>query len=356
MNVPAGIAVAAIDASPAQRSVLIVDDSAVARAVLSRMVEAMPGFGVAGAVGDCDAAFDILRERRVDAILLDLEMPVTNGLTALPDLLRAGDGARILVVSSNCDEGGATAVQALALGAADTLVKPGIGAPAGRFHDVLRARLLRLLDEPEGCPPLPAKVGPDEILDFDIVAIGASTGGIHALTKLMRAIPDRLDLPILVTQHLPASFMPYFAAQLAMLANRPCEVAHDLSRIKSGRILVAPGNAHLRCVRLSDGAAVRLIETAAPSGCMPSVDPMLRSVADVYGARALAVILSGMGRDGCLGAKAVHRAGGIVAVQDQASSVVWGMPGSIVADGHAHVVLRPEEIGAMIARRRRPAC
>ena len=323
----------------------------VARAVIGRMIEGMTRFQVAGSVGNVESALAFLARERADAILLDLEMPGTHGLTALPDLVAAGQGAKVLVVSTAADDGAAAAVQALALGAADTLVKPGVGSFAGRFAAVLEDRLTRLFDA-EGAPAVSvhAEHAPGE---FDLVAVGASTGGIHALSQMLRAIPPSFQAPILVTQHLPASFMSYFAAQLAVLAGRPCEVATDHMRVRPGRMIVAPGDAHIRCVRTSDGGcAIRLTHEPVASGCMPSVDPMLDSVAELFGLRGLGVILSGMGRDGAAGAKRLIDMGGSVIVQDKASSVVWGMPGAIAESASA--VLPPDEIGRMIASQRRP--
>ncbi len=330
-------------------SVLIIDDSVVARSVLSRMVEATQRFAVAAAFSDVRAALSWLGKNRVDVIILDIEMPGIDGLTALPDILIASGGAKVLVVSSSADDGAAVSVQALALGAADTLVKPGI-AFGGRFAEVLKERLSRLFEAQPDPMPHPIRrelVTPPR--DFDLVAIGASTGGIHALSQFLRAIPASFHVPILVTQHLPASFMSYFAAQLAVLGDRPCEVATDSARIRPGRIIVAPGDAHMRVVRTSDGAAIRLSQEKSTSGCMPSVDPMFESVAAVFGKRALGVVLSGMGRDGCEGAATLLDAGARVLVQDQASSVVWGMPGAIANAGRASAVLPPEEIGRLVA-------
>ena len=190
---------------------------------------------------------------------------------------------------------------------------------------------------------------------YDIVAIGASTGGIHALSGLLRALPPTFTLPMLITQHLPVSFMPYFAAQLSVMARRPCDVATERMRLRPGRLVVAPGDAHIRVVRLSDGGgAIRLSTEPAASGCLPSVDPMFASIAAAYGDRALAVVLSGMGRDGSEGARLMHEAGACVIAQDQGSSVVWGMPGAVVARGIADAVLDPEAIGRLMADRRRP--
>jgi two-component system chemotaxis response regulator CheB len=337
---------------PVPVRVLIVDDSVVARSVIARMID---GFVVGGAVSNARAAMDFLASNQVEVILLDIEMPGIDGLTALPDLLTAGKGAKVLIVSSSAEDGAGATIQALALGAADTLVKPGVGAFGGRFADVLEEKLDRLMapheEMREAVRPTSSPLVYNE---FDIVAIGASTGGIHALSQLLRAIPPSFQLPILVTQHLPPSFMSYFAAQLAVLGSRPAEVAEEHMRVRPGRIIVAPGHAHMRVVRTSEGAAIRLSDEKVTSGCTPSVDPMFETVAQVYGARALGIVLSGMGRDGSEGAKNLIDIGAKVVVQDQASSVVWGMPGSVANAGRASAIMPPDEIGRLVASRRRP--
>lgn len=347
-----------VHAGPVAR-ILIVDDSVVARAVIGRLIDGGSRYAVAGAVSDAHAALAFLAANSVDIILLDIEMPGIDGLTALPDIIAAGKNAKVLIVSSAADDGAATTIQALALGAADTLVKPGTGNLVGRFAALLEEKLDRLME------PAITKAAPSPSLfqpvpvgdDFDIVAIGASTGGIHALSQVLRAIPASFQVPILITQHLPDSFMSYFAAQVAILAGRPCEVAVDHMRIRPGRVIIAPGHAHMLCVRLVDGgAAIRLGTKQMASGCVPSVDPMLSTVASVFGSRALGVVLSGMGRDGADGAVSVARAGGTVVAQDQASSVIWGMPGAVVASGAAGATLPPDDIGRLIAGRRRPEC
>lgn len=351
------IAAAARSVGSASRArILIVDDSAVARAVIGKCVEANPRFCVAGAVADAHAALAFLVANRVDIILLDIEMPGIDGLTALPDLLLAGQGARVIVVSSTCAEGAAGTIHALSLGAADTLVKPGVGGLLGKFGDILDEKLSRLLDgedHPSMLPaPAPALAPAGE---FDLVAIGASTGGIHALSQLLRAIPASFRVPVLITQHLPPSFMPYFAAQVSVLAGRPCDVASERMTIQPGRIIIAPGEAHLRCVRTGDQLSVKLTTEKSASGCMPSVDPMFETVAEACGSRALGIVLSGMGRDGLIGAQQLVDAGAAVVAQDRASSVVWGMPGVVAKAGIAQAVLSPEDIGKLVASQRRPA-
>lgn len=347
----------------AQHHVLIVDDSAVARAVLARVINACDGFLVTGTVPTASAALHFLAANRADFILLDVQMPGVDGITALPDLIAAAPGAKVVVVSSMAAAG----VQALALGAADTLTKPAPSELSAPFAKALAEMLERLKNAAGASPAIEAvptavpaseagawspRPGGD---DFDVLAIGASTGGIHALSGLLREIPAGFPLPILVTQHLPASFMPYFAAQLAVLAGRPCDVASDRLRIRPGRLIVAPGDAHMTCVQLPDGgAAIRLSHDRVANGCMPSVDPMLASVAKVFGRRALTVVLSGMGKDGAEGARCAHQAGACVVIQDSASSVIWGMPGAVAAQGIADAVLPPQAIGRLAAGRRRP--
>lgn len=334
----------------AAAQVLIIDDSVVARSVLGRMIEGTRRFRVAAAVSDVRAALDYLKTHRINIILLDIEMPGIDGITALPDVLAAGQGAKVLIVSSSADEGAAVTVQALALGAADTLVKPGIGAFGGRFAEVLEERLGKLI-ETETVAEVPvAKAPVGAPREFDLVAIGASTGGIHALSQFLRQIPASFQIPILVTQHLPTSFMSYFAAQLAVLGGRPCDVATDRMRIRPGRIIVAPGDAHMRVIRISDGWAIRLTDEKSTSGCTPSVDPMLASVAEVFGKRGLAVVLSGMGRDGAEGARRLVEAGARVLVQDRETSVVWGMPGAVANAGLASAVLPPDQLGQLVAK------
>ncbi|MDJ0277412.1 chemotaxis protein CheB [Sphingomonas sp. 2R-10] len=329
--------------------VLIVDDSAVTRCVLARIVDTLPEAQLVAAVGGIAPAVAVLRERPIDLILLDINLPGTDGLSGLPALFAAAPDARVIILSGECADGSPVALHALALGAAATIAKPQSTPLAGGFA----TRLATLVaDVMRG----PVRAAPGSQGDaFDVIAIGASTGGIHALAPLLKAIPPELDVPILVTQHLPGSFTEYFAQQLAALARRPVDVARDSLRIQRGRLIVAPGDAHIRVVPTTEGGAIRLDRSPSSSGCTPSVDPMFDSIAQVYGARALAVVLSGMGRDGCRGAERIRALGGVVAVQDQASSVVWGMPGAIAESGLAHIIGTPVQLGEFIARRKRPA-
>ncbi len=339
---------------------MVVDDSMVARAVLTRMLEADGGFEIVAVAGTAEDCIDALAQIRVDIILLDLEMPGAGGLKSIPGILAAAHGAKVMIVSSLAEEGAEETVAALALGAADTLPKPGTGRFNGRFSEVLMAKL-RALGRAETQEPLPPSasprsgpIAPMRAMATDplrLVAIGASTGGIHALSSFFQALPAKIHVPILVTQHLPAPFMTVFARQLSNAAGREAIVAEDGLRLLPDRIVIAPGDAHLT-VDIHGGKLVsRLQRTRSASGCLPSVDPMLATAAAMVGAEALGVVLTGMGRDGLEGAMALIGAGGSVIAQDQASSAVWGMPRAVAEAGLACAILPPAKIAHRVAAR-----
>ena len=338
---------------------MVVDDSMVARAVLSRMIEVDDGFEIVAVAGTAEDAITALGQVRVDIVLLDLEMPGAGGLKSIPKILEAARGARVLIVSSLAEEGAEETVAALALGAADTLPKPGTGRFNGRFSEVLLGKLRALgraeLRGTARAPRTdPLAVGMLRAMNegpVKLLALGASTGGIHALTAFFQEIPARVGAPILVTQHLPEAFMAVFARQLSDAAGREAVVAEDGLRLLPDRIVIAPGNASM-AIEVSGGKMVaRLIRQRSASGFLPSVDPMLASAGAMLGPEALGVVFSGMGRDGLEGAMALIGAGGSVLVQDEASSAVWGMPRAVAEAGLACGILPPSRIARRIAHR-----
>jgi two-component system, chemotaxis family, protein-glutamate methylesterase/glutaminase len=334
---------------------LIVDDSAIARAVLSRMISAFAEFDVVGLAGSVGEALDALRSIEVDIILLDIEMPGGSGLEGLPEILRLGRGARVLIVSSLCENRAQATVRALAAGAADTLPKPGTENFAGRFAETLAEKLRRI------GPVSSARAVSDELpavrlrampeWKLGCVAIGSSTGGLHALNEFFAALPTRIEAPLLITQHLPALFMPFFARQLESSARRPARVAAEGDLLAPDEILVAPGDAHLKLERRGADVRVRLCRRQVGSGCLPSADPMLASVGEAYGKSAVGVMLSGMGRDGAAGSARLVEAGGAILAQCQASSAVWGMPRAVAEAGLASAVLPPGDLARRVAAR-----
>ncbi len=344
---------------------MIVDDSMVARAVLSRMVESDPAFEIAAVAGTAEDAVEALNQVRVDVVILDLEMPGAGGLKSIPRIIRAAAGAKVMIVSSLAEEGAEETIAALALGAADTLPKPGTGRFNGRFSEILLGKLKALgyattvdLPQPATGTGSAMQLRPMPSDPIDVLAIGASTGGIHALGVLFASLPERIGVPILVTQHLPAPFIPVFARQLSQAAQRPVVVAENGMPLLPDRVVLAPGDAHLALDSSSDRPVVRLLEGRSASGCMPSVDPMFSSVAAAFGRGALGVVLTGMGRDGVEGAARLVASGGSVLAQDEASCAVWGMPRAILEAGLASAVLPPDKIARRIASRTQepPAC
>jgi two-component system chemotaxis response regulator CheB len=322
------------------------------------MVESDKSFEIAAVAGTAEDAIDALQAVKVDIVLLDLEMPGEGGLKMIPKILEAANGARVMIVSSVADDGAAQTVAALALGAADAMPKPGTGKFNGRFAEVLLSRLKAIgfaddhppLAEPirlQGYGPLRA-MSPDPI---GILAIGASTGGIHAIAALFQALPPKIGVPILVTQHLPSPFMPVFARQLGIAARREALVAEDGMKLLPDRIIIAPGDAHLTIESSDRGQFVKLSRERAPSGCLPSVDPMFASAGAEFGDGAVGVILTGMGKDGAEGASKLVARGGSVLAQDEASCAVWGMPRAVIEAGLACAVMPPEKMGRRIASR-----
>jgi len=336
---------------------MIVDDSAVARAVLSRMIACHEDFEIVATACNAGEALDALKVVRADVILLDVEMPGASGLEALPEIVRMGKGARVLIVSSMAEDGAETTLRALAQGAADTLPKPGIGNFAGRFGEVLADRLRRI-GRAEREPDLsgPVATAPIRLREMvggplGCVALAASTGGLPALFEFLRPLARKIGAPILVTQHLPAIFMPHFARQLANASGRKARVVRDGERVEDDLIHVAPGDAHLCVERCPDGVRVRLDSKRAPSGCQPSADPMLTSVAEAYGAAGIGVVLSGMGRDGLIGSRKLVERGGAMLAQDRHSAAIWGMPRVVAEAGLASAVLPPAELARRIGER-----
>lgn len=340
------------DASPIR--VLIIDDSAVARAALSRLVSEAPEFVVVAALDGARRAIERLAEIDVDIVLLDIQMPGLDGLSALPALIEASGGARILIVSTLAGDGARATIEALAQGAADTLAKPEMGLLGRQFGDVLIEKMLRLgKADTNTAPEIRAAqyLRPAPETPVACVAIGSSTGGLHALASFFAALPADFSAPVLITQHLPPSFMAFFADQIATMSGRVVHVAVEGMPLKSGGVVVAPGDRHLGLRRIGKGVHVALVDEIALSRCCPSVDPMLASVAAIYGEAALAIILSGMGRDGESGAASVAKAGGTVIVQDSRSSAVWGMPGCVARAGIASLVAAPAKLAAYVADR-----
>ncbi len=331
--------------------VAICDDSLVIRGALARMLEAEPDFTVAARVADGAQAVATVRRLAattpVDVLILDIEMPVLDGMAALPQLLEADPGLRVIMASTLTTRGAEIALRALRLGAADYVPKPSTAMIAddsfrrelvAKIRGLVRLRRAGTKAAP-AAPAAPVVLRPGPARPPRLLAIGSSTGGPQALFTLVPALGKALSVPVVLTQHMPATFTPILAEHLGRLGGMPCAEARDGETLRPGHIHLAPGDRHLLIQR--DGATLRArLSTDPPVNfCRPAVDPMLLSAASACEGRVLVVMLTGMGHDGRDGTSAVIAAGGAAIAQDEASSVVWGMPGAIAQARLCHAVL-----------------
>ncbi len=332
--------------------ILICDDSVVIRGAMTRMLEADPQIRVVARASNGRAAIEAVKRERIDVVLLDIEMPEMDGLTALPQLLRADPAIRVIMASTLTTRGADIAMQALRLGAADYVPKPSTAAiNDDSFRRELLAKvkgLARQRHRPRNTPAPPvlqpsvrAGAGPS------LLAIGSSTGGPQALFTFFQGITTALAIPVVLTQHMPATFTPILAEHLTRVSCMPCAEMQDGAPLRPGHIHLARGDRHL-LVDGHPGALVGRLSDAPPENfCRPAVDPMLRSARAACGGKVLVVMLTGMGHDGLAGTRDVVEAGGIALAQDEATSVVWGMPGAIAQAGLCQAVL---PLGALAAR------
>ena len=335
--------------------VMICDDSAVIRGAISRMLEAEPGIQVVAKVANGQQAIDELKRTKTDVLVLDIEMPVMDGLSALPLLLKVDPGLRIVMSSTLTTHGAEVAMRALRLGAADYVPKPSSLRDTNddsfrrdlvsKIKGLARLRNRTAVPVPVR-PPAVARAAP--VLAPKLLAIGSSTGGPQALFTLVPALGKSLPVPVILTQHMPATFTPILAEHITRLGGMPCAEAKDGEALANGRIYLAPGDKHL-IVELDGGTYRARLSTDPPENfCRPSVDPMLRSAVRASGGRVLVAMLTGMGQDGLAGTRLAVEQGGVALAQDEATSVVWGMPGAIALAGLCHAVLPLPRIASRI--------
>jgi two-component system chemotaxis response regulator CheB len=348
--------------------VFVVDDSGVVRAFVKRVVDAAADLTLVGSAEDGAAAVRKLDGLDVDVVVLDVEMPVRDGLDALPDILKAPTRPpQVVMASTLTKRGAAISIQALVKGAADYVPKPtSLGAGGADAFKALLLEKVRAWGQkarqerertrgattarPAARPPAVRSAPSARVTKPEALAVGCSTGGPQALLRLFTQLRGRRLGPVFITQHMPPTFTALFADQLGRISERPCHEAVEGETVLDGNIYLAPGDWHL--VAEGRTGAVRLRRTRTPpeNYCRPSVDPMFRSLAAIYGDRLLAVVLTGMGHDGCAGARTVVDRGGAVLAQDEASSVVWGMPGAVTQAGLARETLDLDALAGRVAQ------
>lgn len=339
-------------------NVLLVDDSAVARGLMAKALTADPEIHVIGRAFNGEMAIAQAKETQPDIIILDIEMPVMDGMTALPELLKAAPRARIIIASSLTTQNADISLKALELGAADYLAKPSakFGQEVDDFFLQLTHKVKVLAaSRPAKKNPsvsVPSFTGPLNEAGTRALAIASSTGGPQALISLLGQLKGQLkNIPIFITQHMPATFTTILAEHLTAAGGRSCIEAKGGEVAQPGYAYVAPGDYHMVVEKNAKGEViVRLNQDAPENYCRPSADPMLRSLSQVYGPQLAVAILTGMGQDGLEGSRVVVNGGGSVIAQDEASCVVYGMPKVVVENQLCKAVLALSDMGQYLSR------
>ena len=338
--------------------VLLVDDSIVDRRILTAELNSTASIEVVATASNGVLALEELARTAVDLVVLDIEMPVMDGLATLSVLKAKHPSVAVIMYSGLNEHDARRGLEAMSLGAVDLVHKPGPGQTL--FDAEIASRITSICrPSPHGPPSaLPGRTeatGPmhagQATTGLDLVVVGSSTGGPNALTTLVESLPPELSAPIVTVQHMPKEFTKPLAERLNKIGTIEVVEASAGDVLEPGCMYVVPGGRHTLVTRRQGRAQVQLSDSPPENSCRPSVDPLLRSVTQTFGGSALAVILTGMGSDGLEGVRALVDAGGSAIVQNEETSVVWGMPGFVAREGLAEAVLPIDEIGQSIARR-----
>jgi two-component system, chemotaxis family, protein-glutamate methylesterase/glutaminase len=359
--------------------VMVVDDSVVIRGMISRWIGSEPDMEVVASLRTGLDAVNQLERINPDVAVLDIEMPELDGISALPQLLGKKRDLVVIMASTLTRRNAEISLKALSLGASDYIPKPESTREASAAetfrHDLIQkirhlgAKARRSVVHTTASPPLapsqdkarsalqpaaaPSQIvrRPFGLLPPKVLLVGSSTGGPQALMTLVAEIGSVIDrFPVLITQHMPPTFTTILAEHLARASKRPAHEAIDGEVVKPGQIYLAPGGRHMRIVRHGVDIAIALDDGPPINFCKPAVDPMFTSAIDVWQGGIMSVILTGMGSDGMRGGKDVVAAGGSVIAQDEATSVVWGMPGAAANAGICAAVLPLNQIAPKLVR------
>lgn len=355
--------------------ILIIDDSAVIRGLVSRWIEGESDFEVVGTGINGRDGINRAKTLQPDIIILDVEMPEMDGLTALPHLLKAVPGVKIIMASTLTKSGGEVTIKALTLGATDYIPKPDAGRIAGaeeykkelfrKLRGLGARRIVRpstTLNKPPNFPPNSTignnnaansnggiKIKPFSIkAKPDVLLIGSSTGGPEALRTVLHGLAGKVKVPVFMTQHMPVLFTKILAEHLTKQTGAKVVEGEHNMLATPGTFYLAPGGKHMTLTRVAGGVRIQLNEEAPENFCRPAVDPLFRSASQVYSDRALGVILTGMGHDGRDGSKLLADKGSPIIAQDEATSVVWGMPGAVANAGIASFIKPIKDIAPTI--------
>ena len=348
--------------------ILVIDDSVVIRKILTQTLSADPELEVVGAASDGRIGLAKIVQSPPDIVTLDVEMPVMDGLTTLAEIRKLYPKLPVIMFSTLTERGAEATLDALSRGASDYATKPSNTGSQGVAIESIRTELIPKIKALVRRPNATAEnvqangkaarsathVPPARKIrrrPIEIVAIGTSTGGPNALAEVIPTLPSNFPVPIAVVQHMPPVFTRQLADRLASRAQLHVEEGRQGAALVPGHVWIAPGNFHMTVKHVGFDWQIALNQDAPENSCRPAVDVLFRSVASVYGGSALGVVMTGMGADGVIGAQKIREAGGDVIIQDEASSVVWGMPGLVYAAGQADAVYPLEQLGREITRR-----
>ena len=343
---------------------LLVDDSAAIRGILSKTLREIPGIKVTGTAADGEKALNFLEKEQVDIVLLDIEMPVMDGIETLRRIRKKHPRLPVVMFSSLTERGAKATLEALVAGANDYVPKPTAtdnDSIVARIESELVPKLRAVYRPPEKSkdwgnetaskslmPPVPRKTNSQ---DISVLVIGVSTGGPSALAEVLPHLAVANAPPIVVVQHMPKEFTGLLAERLSKMCKHRVSEAHHGQALQQEHIYLAPGGSHLEIQKHGKEAKLVLHDGPPENSCRPSADVLFRSAAKIFHSGTLALILTGMGNDGLQGCKMIASEGGVVIAQDEPSSVVWGMPGHVVRAGIADTVLSLDRIGPDIAMR-----
>lgn len=363
--------------------VLIVDDSMVLRTLYRRILSQDTQFEVVASIANGKLAVEQVADLNPHVIILDIEMPVMDGMTALPKLLEKVPNAKVIMSSTLTSKNAAISLEAMEKGAAEYIEKPEDEAAVVAFERDLKEKVVVLGREAKaaaeqagaGAPPslagilseiaslekqavpsqndvVPASAPVHTARQYQqpkVLVIGSSTGGPQALMHIFEKLDGKLrHMPIFITQHMPPKFTTFLAEHLHKASGMSCVEPKDGEKVESGKVYIAPGDYHMLVTEGVNGKTIRLTQDEPENFCRPAVDPMLRSIANVYGGEVLVVILTGMGQDGREGVRPLYEKQARILVQDKESSVVWGMPGAVAQANLADEILPLDKIAERI--------
>lgn len=342
------------------KKVLVVDDSVVYRTQIKAALQNVPGLEVVATASNGQIALDRLSLTPVDFVVLDLEMPILDGISTIKEMKRLGIKSKIIVFSSISKRGAEITMEALALGASDFVTKPDgsetLSSPMEAIKSLLLPKIMALASQE--LPSLREKeIAPKysyspkiiwELYRPKIIVIGSSTGGPTVLENIFSKISAPFDCPIVIAQHMPPLFTATLVERLGKLCGAEAKEAEDFEVLQKNKIYIAPGNYHLRLQGSMDDVRLRLSQDEKINFVRPAVDPLFETAASIYKGSCLGIILTGMGQDGKIGAEAVKKHGGAVIIQEEKSCVVFGMPGAVFNSGFYDKIYTPDEVALFI--------